>query len=187
MKETEAQAKLSLKLQAYQYLKTKILNCEYRPNEFLNEQKLCAEMGSISRTPMRDALGRLEQEGLITILPKKGLMVSGITEEDVHSMFEMRLLVEPYALRTYGNLPLIEPLESRESKKIRDFVIVIDTSESTSGELVKAFLKETFGLLKTGESFFAKCNIAVMQCDDAVRDLTFLHSTDELDRFAVCP
>ena len=99
MKETEAQAKLSLKLQAYQYLKTKILNCEYRPNEFLNEQKLCAEMGNI---PMRDALGRLEQEGLITILPKKGLMVSGITEEDVHSMFEMRLLVEPYALRTYG-------------------------------------------------------------------------------------
>ena len=143
-------------------------------------------MGNISRTPMRDALGRLEQEGLITILPKKGLMVSGITEEDVHSMFEMRLLVEPYALRTYGNLPLIEPLESRESKKIRDFVIVIDTSESTSGELVKAFLKETFGLLKTGESFFAKCNIAVMQCDDAVRDLTFLHSTDELDRFAAC-
>ena len=55
MKETEAQAKLSLKLQAYQYLKTKILNCEYRPNEFLNEQKLCAEMGNISRTPMRDA------------------------------------------------------------------------------------------------------------------------------------
>ena len=38
-----------------------------------------------------------------------------------------------YGLRTYGNLPLIEPLESRESKKIRDFVIVIDTSESTSG------------------------------------------------------
>ena len=102
MKETETQAKLSLKLQAYQYLKTKILNCEYRPNEFLNEQKLCAEMGNISRTPMRDALGRLEQEGLITILPKKGLMVSGITEDDVHSMFEMRLLVEPYALRTYG-------------------------------------------------------------------------------------
>ena len=75
MKEMETQSKPSLKLQAYQYLKTKILNCEYRPNEFLNEQKLCAEMGNISRTPMRDALGRLEQEGLITILPKKGLMV----------------------------------------------------------------------------------------------------------------
>ena len=42
MKEMEPQTKPSLKLQAYQYLKTKILNCEYRPNEFLNEQKLCA-------------------------------------------------------------------------------------------------------------------------------------------------
>ena len=107
-----SQTKLSLKLQAYQYLKTRILNCEYRPNEFLNEQKLCAEMGNISRTPMRDALGRLEQEGLITILPKKGLMVSGITEEDVHSMFEMRLLVEPYALRTYGSSIPREQLEA---------------------------------------------------------------------------
>ena len=112
MKEMESQTKTSLKLQAYQYLKTKILNCEYRPNEFLNEQKLCAEMGNISRTPMRDALGRLEQEGLITILPKKGLMVSGITEEDVHSMFEMRLLVEPYALRTYGSGIPREQLET---------------------------------------------------------------------------
>ena len=50
MKEMDSQSKPSLKLQAYQYLKTKILNCEYRPNEFLNEQKLCAEMGNISRT-----------------------------------------------------------------------------------------------------------------------------------------
>ena len=51
MKEMDSQSKLSLKLQAYQYLKTKILNCEYRPNEFLNEQKLCAEM-SFTRAPI---------------------------------------------------------------------------------------------------------------------------------------
>lgn len=89
-----------------------------------------------------------------------------------------------YGLRTYGNLPLIEPLESRESKKIRDFVIVLDTSESTAGALVKAFLKETFGLLKTGESFFAKCNVLVMQCDDAVRDIARLTDLDALDRYA---
>ena len=38
-------------------------------------------------------------------------MVSGITEEDVHSMFEMRLLVEPYALRTYGSALPMEKLE----------------------------------------------------------------------------
>ena len=80
MKEMESQTKTSLKLQAYQYLKTKILNCEYRPNEFLNEQKLCAEMGNISRTPMRDALGRLEQEGLIYPVKGKGNFIADSQE-----------------------------------------------------------------------------------------------------------
>ena len=89
-----------------------------------------------------------------------------------------------YGLRTYGNLPLIEPLESRESKKIRDFVIVLDTSESTAGGLVKAFLKETFGLLKTADTFFHHCNIVVLQADDAVQDVSVLTDLDALDRYA---
>ena len=89
-----------------------------------------------------------------------------------------------YGLRTYGNMPLIEPLESREVKKIRDFAIVLDTSESTSGELVKAFLKETFTLLTGYDSFFAKCRILVMQADDAVRDEVWLTDLEALDRYA---
>ena len=97
MKEMESQTKTSLKLQAYQYLKTKILNCEYRPNEFLNEQKLCAEMGNISRTPMRDALGRLEQEGLIEMIPNRGAFVTGFGDQDVADMYEMRKVYEVLA------------------------------------------------------------------------------------------
>ena len=89
-----------------------------------------------------------------------------------------------YGLRTYGNLPLIEPLETRESKRVRDFVIVVDTSESTSGDLVKAFLQETFTLLTTTGSFFAKCRVLVMQCDDAVRSETWLTDADALERYA---
>jgi len=80
-------------------------------------------------------------------------------------------------------MPLIEPLESREVKKIRDFVIVVDTSESTAGELVKAFLKETFTLLKSQDSFFRQCRILVMQADNAVRDETWLNDLDALDRY----
>ena len=110
MKEQDAQAKLSLKLQAYQYLKTKILNCEYRPNEFLNEQKLCAEMGNISRTPMRDALGRLEQEGLIEIRPKRGIIVKSLTVSDINMIFEVRNMYEPYILKNYGSLLPVERL-----------------------------------------------------------------------------
>ena len=88
-----------------------------------------------------------------------------------------------YGLRVYGNLPLIEPLESREVKKIRDFVIVLDTSESTAGELVKAFLKETFTLLKSQDSFFRQCRILVLQADNAIRDETWLTDLDALDRY----
>ena len=88
-----------------------------------------------------------------------------------------------YGLRTYGKLPLIEPLESREVKKIRDFVIVVDTSESTAGELVKSFLKETFALLTSQDSFFRKCRILVMQADNAVREETWLTDLDALDRY----
>ena len=107
-----------------------------------------------------------------------------LREEPRLDLDEFDLGYYTYGLTTYGNMPLIEPLETRESKKIRDLVIVIDTSESTAGELVKAFLRETFGLLKTSGSFFSKCNIVVMQCDDAVRDITFLKDTETLERYA---
>ena len=63
-----------------------------------------------------------------------------------------------YGLRLYGNMPLIEPLESKEVKKIEEFVIVIDTSMSCSGELVRKFLEETYGVLSESESFLQnKC------------------------------
>ena len=88
-----------------------------------------------------------------------------------------------YGLRTYGKMPLIEPLESRESKKIRDFVIVLDTSESTAGDLVKNFLRETFTLLKSQDSFFRQCRILVMQADNAVREETWLFDLEALDRY----
>ena len=63
----------------------------------------------------------------------------------------------------------MEPLESREVKKIREFVIAIDTSYSTSGTLVEQFLKETFSVLTQKNSFFAQSKIRVIQCDNQVR------------------
>lgn len=74
-----------------------------------------------------------------------------------------------YGLRHYGNMPLIEPLETREVRKIEDFVIAIDTSMSTSGELVRSFLSCTYSLLKGSESFFRHINLRILQCDDQLR------------------
>ena len=85
-----------------------------------------------------------------------------------------------YGLRTYGNLPLIEPLESRESKKIEELALVIDTSYSTSGELVRAFLAETYTLLKGRENFFHRMNLHLIQADNAIRQDILIHNEDEL-------
>ncbi len=85
-----------------------------------------------------------------------------------------------YGLSLYGNMPLIEPQESREVKKVEEFVIAIDTSMSCSGELVKAFLKETYSILRETESFFRKINIHIIQCDEVVQSDDKITSQEEL-------
>ena len=61
-----------------------------------------------------------------------------------------------YGLTLYENMPLIEPLEYKEVKRIREFVIAIDTSGSTSGSLVQTFVQKTYNILKSTESFFQR-------------------------------
>jgi predicted metal-dependent peptidase len=85
-----------------------------------------------------------------------------------------------YGLKLYGNMPLMEPLESREVKKIREFVIAIDTSYSTSGTLVEQFLKETFSILTQKNSFFAQSKIRVIQCDNQIRSDVELKSERDI-------
>ena len=94
--------KVTLKEHAYNCIKQKILNCEYQPGMFLSEDLLKNEM-NMSRTPIRDAISRLEQENLVRILPKKGILVSGISIREIQSIYEARLLLEPYAVLHYGN------------------------------------------------------------------------------------
>lgn len=89
-----------------------------------------------------------------------------------------------YGLSLYGNFPLIEPLESREEMRIEEFAIVIDTSYSTSGELVRAFLQETFTLLLQSGIFARHCRIRVLQCDDGVRDDILITSPEKMDRLS---
>lgn len=88
-----------------------------------------------------------------------------------------------YGLRLYGNMPLIEPQESKEVKKVEEFAIVIDTSMSCKGELVKKFLEETYSVLSESGSFFKKVNIHVIQCDDQVQEDQKITCEDELKAY----
>ena len=80
-------------------------------------------------------------------------------------------------------MPLIEPQEYKEEKKIQEFVIVIDTSMSCSGELVKTFLEQTYEVLSETESFFKKVNIRILQCDEKVQSDVKVTSREELEQY----
>lgn len=88
-----------------------------------------------------------------------------------------------YGLRVYGNMPLIEPQETKEVKKISEFVVVIDTSMSCSGELVQKFLEETYSVLCEANSFFKKVNIHILQCDEKVHTDQKITCTEELAQY----
>lgn len=88
-----------------------------------------------------------------------------------------------YGLQLYENMPLIEPLEYREVKRIREFVIAIDTSGSTSGELVQTFVQKTYNILKSTESFFTRINLHIIQCDTVIQEDAKITSQEEFDAY----
>ncbi|MBR0575112.1 GntR family transcriptional regulator [Proteiniclasticum sp. BAD-10] len=94
-------AKSNLSDAAYLFIKDKIISGEYPPNSMINENMICQEIDS-SRTPVREAVNRLEQDNLVKVIYKKGIMVKDITLNDIKLIYETRLLIEPYALRNYG-------------------------------------------------------------------------------------
>ena len=88
-----------------------------------------------------------------------------------------------YGLSMYGNMPLIEPQEYREVKKIEEFVVVIDVSMSTSGQLVRTFLEQTCSVLTESESYLKKVNIRIIQCDEQIRDDVRITNRRELEEY----
>ncbi len=88
-----------------------------------------------------------------------------------------------YGLKLFKNMPLIEPLEYKEVKRIRDFVIAIDTSGSTSGEMVQSFLTKTYNILENTESFFAKINIYIIQCDADIQEVAKITQKEDFENY----
>ena len=79
-------------------LKQRILGFELRPGESLTELGIAEEM-QVSRTPIREALRRLEHEQLVRIIPRKGAIVTGISEEDIREVYLIRQALEGICTR----------------------------------------------------------------------------------------
>ena len=74
---------------AYAKLRSAILNGELRAGELYNEIAIAKQMG-ISRTPVRESLLELTSKGLVTFLPRRGVMIRSLSEEDLEELFELR-------------------------------------------------------------------------------------------------
>ena len=99
------------------------------------------------------------------------------------SMEEFDYIFYSYGLELYKDTPLIEPLEYSEDKKIRDFVIVIDTSGSVQGEMVRMFLEKTFSILKQQETFERQFRLHIIQCDSEVKRDDVIRTQQEFDTY----
>ena len=98
--------------QAYNYLQNLIMENHFSYQEVYSETKLSKELG-ISRTPLRDAVHRLAQEGYIDIIPSKGFMLHHMNRKDVNETFQVRS-----ALETYCTVQITKESTSRKAKKL---------------------------------------------------------------------
>ena len=90
--------KSSLTDQAYDLLKNDIISCRFMPGEQIAQAQLVERFG-IGKSPIRDALQRLAQEGFVQSIPRFGYLISPVTVADVQELFELRQILECAAVR----------------------------------------------------------------------------------------
>ena len=106
--------------QAYDHLQKLITDGQLSYHEIYSETKLAKELG-ISRTPFRDAIHRLAQEGYIDIIPSKGFRLHQITERDVIETFQIRT-----ALETYCTMQIARDVKEKNNANLRPFFKELD-------------------------------------------------------------
>ena len=89
----------SLRDAAYDAIKHRIITCAFRPGEYINELQLSSIL-KIGRTPVHQALDRLMIEGMVEVIPRKGVIVKPVSLNEVLQIIEVRLINEALLLAT---------------------------------------------------------------------------------------
>lgn len=149
-----------------------------------NRERMQTEMETGSKDASEDnrsLLDELEVENRERYDYRQFLRRFAVLKEEIQvDMDSFDYAFYTYGLSLYGNMPLVEPQESREVYRVEDFAVVIDTSMSCSEELVRRFLEQTYTVLSEAESFFTKMNIHVIQCDEKIQSDHIISSAEEL-------
>jgi len=149
---------------AYDFIKWAILNSVYAGGQLITEGALADEVG-VSRTPVREALLRLEVEGLLTLLPKRGALIATYSEQDVEDVLDARWLVEMHtATKSFANrhelLMEIEVVHERMKKNRREHdTAAFTTSDREFHEAIvdaagNAVLSAVYRMLRERQTLF---------------------------------
>ena len=124
---------LPLRLQVYKALREAIVSGKLKAGERIVEDRVCAELG-VSRSPLREALRRLEGEGLISILPRRGAVVTEVTARDGIDLFAVREVLEGLAARQAARHISAEELAELENvcQEMADRIQAKDTTHIVS-------------------------------------------------------
>jgi DNA-binding GntR family transcriptional regulator len=101
---TEVEVARSARAVAYEALQRGIAGGQYPPGSWLREEDVAAAAG-VSRTPVREALHRLQAEGVVQILHNRGAVVVGWTAQDLDDIYDLRVLLEGYGVRRVAQAP----------------------------------------------------------------------------------
>jgi DNA-binding GntR family transcriptional regulator len=117
----------SLSNQAYEIIKAEIMTCVFEPGSQIAQPKL-AERYEIGMTPIREALKRLSQEGLVQSIPRYGYIVSPITYSSIAENYEVRTILESAAARLAAERATQEQLD--ELVRLQEFEIIPEDREN---------------------------------------------------------
>lgn len=131
----------SLKEQAYETIKHRIITCAFSPGEELSESAVAASL-KIGRTPVHQAFDRLHLEGLVDVLPRKGVVVRPVNLDEVIDIIETRLLNECFAVKLAA-----ERASSAEIVAIRNVLRRADEIQLNDTELMMLLDKDFHRLI----------------------------------------
>lgn len=142
---------------AYETIKRKIITCEFKPGQLVSEKEIVEELKT-SRTPVREALNILSGEGLLNIIPKKGVQISDLSIKKLKEIFEIRRILEPFSVKqaikniTDEDIKRLENLDSTLSSDFDDCNILggFETGVDIHLYIAKLTNNETlFSILKS--------------------------------------
>jgi DNA-binding GntR family transcriptional regulator len=113
----------SLLDQAYNEIKFRIITCRYRPGDVLSEAEISLEL-NIGRTPVHQATHRLVADGLVSIMPRKGVMVRPISVDEALELVAVRLVTECYCARLAA--------DRAEEAELRRLQAIVESSEKAA-------------------------------------------------------